>query len=116
MLPSRIPAVGLLVALVLAWGASPAGASRPQDDKAKEEEAAKLGVEAYIYGYPLVTMEMTRRVMTNVASRKAMRGPMGQFINATRVPDRRRSGTLPLPTPTRSTRSPGSTLAKNLTS
>ena len=86
MLPSRIPAVGLLVALVLAWGASPAGASRPQDDKAREEEAAMLGVEAYIYGYPLVTMEMTRRVITNVATAQAMRGPMGSFINARAYP------------------------------
>src|SRR3954464_15278893 len=31
------------------------------------EEAAADAMEAYIYGYPLVTMEMTRRVMTNVA-------------------------------------------------
>ena len=29
-------------------------------------EALPAGVDAYIYGYPLVTMEMTRRVMTNV--------------------------------------------------
>jgi len=27
------------------------------------DEATKLGIEAYIYGYPLVTMEMTRRVL-----------------------------------------------------
>jgi len=27
-----------------------------------------LATDAYIYGYPLVTMEMTRRIMTNVAS------------------------------------------------
>jgi hypothetical protein len=27
-----------------------------------------LATDAYIYGYPLVTMEMTRRVMTNVAT------------------------------------------------
>ena len=30
-----------------------------------------LAQDAYIYGYPLVTMEMTRRVITNVASVKA---------------------------------------------
>ena len=29
-------------------------------------EATALGTEAYIYGYPLITMEFTRRVMTNV--------------------------------------------------
>src|SRR5262245_49096690 len=32
-----------------------------------DEEAVAIATEAYIYGYPLVTMEMTRRVMTNVA-------------------------------------------------
>jgi uncharacterized protein (TIGR03000 family) len=44
-----------------------------------EAEAAKLGTEAYIYGYPLVTMEMTRRVMTNVADPDGKLAPMGQF-------------------------------------
>ena len=35
--------------------------------------------DAYIYGYPLVTMEMTRRVITNTASVEGTRGPMGQI-------------------------------------
>jgi hypothetical protein len=39
-----------------------------------------IATDAYIYGYPLVTMEMTRRVMTNVAAPEATRGPMGQFV------------------------------------
>ena len=47
-----------------------------------EEEALAIATDAYVYGYPLVTMEMTRRVMTNVATPKDMRGPMGQFVNA----------------------------------
>ncbi len=51
-----------------------------------EDEAKQIAEEAYIYGYPLVTMEMTRRVMTNVSSVEAMRGPMGQFINARKYP------------------------------
>lgn len=42
---------------------------------------------AYIYGYPLVTMEMTRRVMTNVASVEATRAPMGQILRARTYPD-----------------------------
>jgi hypothetical protein len=46
-----------------------------------------LATDAYIYGYPLVTMEMTRRVMTNVASVEGTRGPMGQFIKLRRYPD-----------------------------
>jgi hypothetical protein len=46
-----------------------------------------LATDAYIYGYPLVTMEMTRRVMTNVAAPEGMRGPMGQFIKARTYPN-----------------------------
>jgi hypothetical protein len=46
-----------------------------------------LATDAYIYGYPLVTMEMTRRVITNVAEMQAMRGPMGQIIKARQYPD-----------------------------
>jgi hypothetical protein len=45
-----------------------------------------LATDAYVYGYPLITMEMTRRVMTNVAAAEAMRGPMGQFVNARQYP------------------------------
>src|SRR5262249_38074187 len=41
-----------------------------------------LATDAYIYGYPLVTMEMTRRVMTNVATPQATRAPMGQLLRA----------------------------------
>ncbi|HKE23986.1 MAG TPA: DUF1254 domain-containing protein [Bryobacteraceae bacterium] len=43
------------------------------------QEALATGTEAYIYGYPLVTMEMTRRVMTNVAVPTGEYAPMGQF-------------------------------------
>ena len=43
--------------------------------------------DAYIYGYPLVTMEYTRRIMTNEAQPTGNRGPMGQFIKARQYPD-----------------------------
>ena len=46
-----------------------------------------LATDAYIYGYPLVTMELTRRVMTNAATLEKMRGPMGQFVKARTYPD-----------------------------
>ena len=56
-------------------------------DELSEEEAFKLGTEAYIYGYPLITMEMTRRVMTNTETPKGNHAPMGQFFNARTYPD-----------------------------
>ena len=46
-----------------------------------------LATDAYIYGYPLVTMDMTRRVMTNVATTQGNRGPMGQFVKARNYPN-----------------------------
>ena len=46
-----------------------------------------LATDAYIFGYPLVTMEMTRRVITNVASPVGTRGPMGQIIKLRKYPD-----------------------------
>ena len=46
-----------------------------------------LATDAYVFGYPLVTMEYTRRVMTNVASLEGTRAPMGQFVRARSYPD-----------------------------
>ncbi|QOZ50301.1 hypothetical protein XH90_02200 [Bradyrhizobium sp. CCBAU 53338] len=46
-----------------------------------------LATDAYVFGYPLVTMEMTRRVMTNMASVEGTRGPMGQFVKLRTYPD-----------------------------
>ncbi|HMO84024.1 MAG TPA: DUF1254 domain-containing protein [Lacipirellulaceae bacterium] len=49
-------------------------------------EAKQLAVEAYIYGYPLITMEMTRRVLTNVAQAEGTRAPMGHLIRLREYP------------------------------
>jgi hypothetical protein len=46
-----------------------------------------LATDAYIFGYPLVTMEMTRRIMTNVPAVENTRGPMGQIVKARQYPD-----------------------------
>lgn len=50
-------------------------------------EDLRAASEAYIYGYPLVTMEMTRRVMTNVATAEGTRAPMGQLVRLRTYPD-----------------------------
>jgi len=46
-----------------------------------------LATDAYIYGYPLVTMEMTRRIVTNVPEVEGTRGPMGHVIKLRQYPD-----------------------------
>jgi hypothetical protein len=54
-----------------------------------EEDAFEIGVEAWTYLLPLVLMEYTRRVMTNVHAPDgiALRAPMGVFAHGSRFPD-----------------------------
>ncbi len=73
------------VAAALALGLSAAHARA--DAPLSEEDATKIATDAYVYGYPLVTMEMTRRVMTNAAQPKDNHAPMGQFFDARTYPD-----------------------------
>ncbi len=58
-----------------------------QDNLPTEAEAAALATDAYVYGYSLVTMEYTRRVMTNTSEPKGTHAPMGQFVRMRAYPD-----------------------------
>jgi hypothetical protein len=71
----------LLHVLAFGWIATHTVLAQTQDIKPDADEAAKIGVDAYIYGYPLVTMEMTRRVLTNFEAPTQKGAPMGQFLN-----------------------------------
>ncbi len=51
-----------------------------------KNEAVEIATEAYIYGYSLVTTEVTRVQMSNVAKAELFTGPMGQFVNVKRYP------------------------------
>ncbi|MBX3442240.1 MAG: DUF1254 domain-containing protein [Planctomyces sp.] len=67
-----------------------AASARPgwaEDKPLNAEEASQLAVDAYVYGYPLITMEYTRRVMTNVAEPQGTHAPMGQFLLMRSYPD-----------------------------
>jgi hypothetical protein len=59
----------------------------PIADLVEGAEDFGVALDAYVYGYPLVTMEMTRRVITNVAQVEGTRGPMGQIIKLRAYPD-----------------------------
>jgi hypothetical protein len=54
---------------------------------AQEAEARAIAIESYVYAYPLVTMEMTRRIMTNVEAAQGSRAPMGHFVRMRSYPD-----------------------------
>jgi hypothetical protein len=53
---------------------------------AKELEAREIAIDAYAFAYPLVTMEVTRRVMTNVEKPEGSKAPMGQFARLRSYP------------------------------
>lgn len=78
-------AIAIVALVIMALGS--AISANAQDGKLSEQAALTLGTEAYIYGYPLVTMEMTRRVITNVAAPKGTYAPVNQFANLREYPN-----------------------------
>lgn len=74
----------------VAWAAAAMLAALPcaaqSAAKMTPAEALAIGTDAYVYGYPLVTMEMTRRVMTSVAAPDGKLAPMGQFARLRTYP------------------------------
>ena len=52
-----------------------------------EEQAAEIALEAYYYFYPLITMDLTRRQLTNIEPGKMPgRGPMNTFSHVREFP------------------------------
>jgi len=50
------------------------------------EEAQQIAQDAYVYGYSLVTTDVTRIQMSNVPSVEALKAPPNQFVNVKRYP------------------------------
>ena len=51
-----------------------------------EQEAHAIGVNAYLYFNPLVTMDVTRKQLTNIEPGKGFGGPMNTFANVPAYP------------------------------
>jgi len=50
------------------------------------KHARKIAIDAYIYGYSLITSEITRVQMTNVDKPETAKAPMAQFITMRQYP------------------------------
>jgi len=57
------------------------------DSSANEKEMLLAAVDAYVYAYPLLTMEYTRRALTNTVNPEGTKAPMGQFVRLRTYPD-----------------------------
>src|SRR5215468_7952627 len=77
-----VATLGLLLALALA------PIPKAQAAPVTEEEARAIGVDAYLYFYPLITMDLTRLQLTNVEPGKGggLGGPMNTFVNIPTYP------------------------------
>ncbi|MFO1060040.1 MAG: DUF1254 domain-containing protein [Dongiaceae bacterium] len=78
VLLSAAAALALSLSACAQTGSKPASTAAAAPTKA-EQEAHDAALDAYIYGYPLVTMEFTRRALTNVAKPEGKKAPMGQM-------------------------------------
>ena len=77
--------ITLAAILLFALLPNPIRANSP--DKPPEDEAAKLAAEAYVYGFPLVLMDVSRQAMTAVAKPITTAAPINQFNVSQEFPD-----------------------------
>jgi hypothetical protein len=81
---SSLAVYGAAIAMVgsaLTWASPLHAASSITPDQARE-----IAIDAYVYGYSLITTEVTRVQMTNVSEPGELRAPMGHFTNVKRYP------------------------------
>ena len=52
-----------------------------------EDEAAKVAEDAYVFGYPLVLMDVTKTISTAVPKPAGTRAPINQFAHVRAFPD-----------------------------
>lgn len=72
---------------VACWGALAAPFAAHAQQAISQEEAREIARDAYVYAYPLVLMQVTREVGTNVKEPKGLSAPVNQLAHARVFPD-----------------------------
>ncbi|WP_435405353.1 DUF1254 domain-containing protein [Mycolicibacterium farcinogenes] len=81
-------ALGTTMLMMVTSACSPSTPEQPAETgQLTPAEAKAIALDAYVYGYSLATVEMTRRVMTNVDKVEAPRAPMGQLMRMREYPN-----------------------------
>ena len=76
----------LLYPAVLAVLALAPLATGAQAATANVQEAVEIATDAYVYGYSLLTTDVTRIQMSNIPAVEELRAPLNQFANVKRYP------------------------------
>jgi hypothetical protein len=79
-------ATSLVAAPMLFLRGSSASAQLSEMPPTQSSEAEQIALDAYVYGYSLITTEVTRVQMSNVDKVEGMHAPTGQFANIKRYP------------------------------
>jgi len=76
-------ALPALLGAALAGGAPPLASAA---ETISEQDAHAIGVATYLYFYSLVTMDLTRKQLTNIAKVEGIHAPMNTFANIPTFP------------------------------
>jgi hypothetical protein len=80
-------AIGVISAVLVGSAVATSAVAEGSPPAITEQEAHAIGVDAYVYFYPLVTMDVTRKQMINTAPGGAgIGGPMNTFVNIPTFP------------------------------
>jgi hypothetical protein len=80
----------IILCLALGLGSVLIGCSKSNTTTSGQpgvEQVVSDAIDAYIYGYPLVTVDMTRKQITNVSVPDERHAPMGQLVRMRTYPD-----------------------------
>ena len=80
--PRRRTTLLVVAAFVVALSQSPMARAQA----ITEQDAHDIGVNAYLYFYSPITMDLTRKQLTNVEPGKGLGGPMNSFANVGAYP------------------------------
>jgi hypothetical protein len=80
-------AISLALALLFCPALAPGATAQSVPPVVTEAEAHAIGVDAYLYFYPLISMDITRKQSTNIEPGKEFgKGPMNMFVNVPSFP------------------------------
>jgi hypothetical protein len=79
--------IALALSLLVSPALVPTAMAQSASEAITEQAAHAIGVDAYVYLYPLLSMDITRKQFTNVEPGKEFgKGPMNMFVNVPEYP------------------------------
>jgi hypothetical protein len=84
---TTLAAAAVLASGTLLGALAPRAANDNATAQLTEDEAAKVAEDAYIFGYPLVMMDVTKTISTAVPKPEGTKAPINQFANLRKFPD-----------------------------